>query len=217
MLRSVVLAPIAIWHDTVRKLAVVFFPLVGLLLVTGHELIPFLFTERYAPSVPIFMIWTTIILIVPLQADGVLGVYADTRSLAALYAIQLLLNAGLVIALMRLFGLIGAVMATGLSMGFGKTLVLIRAKRHMGVAFAAVLPWRSLAEVLGATAASALAALELKTHLAAAPLPLLLVTAGAFVATYLGIVAVRGLLDAETVQATTERIRLLLGWSVRAS
>ena len=56
-------APITIWRDTVGKLAVFFFPLVGLLLVTAHELIPFLFTERYAASTPIFMIWSTIILI----------------------------------------------------------------------------------------------------------------------------------------------------------
>src|SRR5207247_574647 len=158
-------AEIVIWRDTVRKLAMVFFPLVGLLLVTAQELIPVLFTARYAASVPIFMIWSLIILIVPLQADGVLGVYADTRFLAALYGIQLLLNAGLVFVLMRLFGLLGAVMATGLAMGCGKSLLLVRAKRLMGATFADLLPWRKLAEVLAATAACAAVTLEVKSPL----------------------------------------------------
>ena len=210
-------APITIWRDTVGKLAVFFFPLVGLLLVTAHELIPFLFTERYAASIPIFMIWSTIILIVPLQADGVLGVYADTRALAVLYGIQLLLNAGLVTSLIRPFGLVGAVMATALTMGVGKSAILARAKHHMGATFAELLPWRRLAELIGATAASVLVTLEVKAHLSAAPLPLLLVATAVYVAAYLGILAVRGVLGAEMVQATTERIRLLLGWAARAS
>ena len=209
-------AEIVIWRDTVRKLAMVFFPLVGLLLVTAQELIPVLFTARYAASVPIFMIWSLIILIVPLQADGVLGVYADTRFLAALYGIQLLLNAGLVFVLMRPFGLLGAVMATGLAMGCGKSLLLVRAKRLMGATFADLLPWRKLAEVLAATAACAAVTLEVKSHLPAAPLPLLVMAVGAYLFVYLGILVVRGALDAGAVQATTDRIRLLLGWSAKA-
>jgi len=40
--------------------------------------------------------------------------------------------------------------------------------------------------------------------------------AAVYVAMYLGILAVRGLLVTETVQATTARIRLLLGWSGKA-
>ena len=163
------------------------------------------------------MIWSTIILIVPLQADGVLGVYADTRALAVLYGIQLLLNAGLVTSLIRPFGLVGAVMATALTMGVGKSAILARAKHHMGATFAELLPWRRLAELIGATAASVLVTLEVKAHLSAAPLPLLLVATAVYVAAYLGILAVRGVLGAEMVQATTERIRLLLGWAARAS
>ena len=48
------------------------------------------------------------------------------------------------------------------------------------------------------------------------PLPLMLMTAGIFATTYLGILAVRGLFDTETMLATTKRIRLLLGWSAKA-
>ena len=209
-------AALAIWHDTTRKLALVFFPLVGLLLAMAPGLIPFLFTERYTASVPVFMAWSTGALIIPVQADGVLGVYADTRAMAALYAVHLLVVAGLVPALMSTFGLVGAAAACALAMGIGKGLLLARAKHLMGVTLTDLLPWRSLGEVLGAAAVSATAALAVKAHLAIAPLPLLAVTAGVYAVTFLGILAMGGRLGIETGQVTTKRIRVLLGWPAKA-
>jgi len=203
---------LAIWHDTTRRLALVFFPLVGLLFVTARELIPFLFTTRYMASIPIFMVWLTIILIAAVQADGVLLVYADTRALAVVNAIQLVLIAGLIPALIRPFGLIGAVLGTALAMGIGKTLGLLRAQRLMQVRISALLPWRALAAVSGAAAASSLVAFEVKAHLATGPLPLLMLTAGGYMTTYLVLLVLWGLRDAETGRPTTERLRLLLGW-----
>src|SRR5439155_689591 len=44
-----------LWHNTTRKLAMLFFPLFGILLLSGHDLIVFLFTGAYAASVPVFM------------------------------------------------------------------------------------------------------------------------------------------------------------------
>lgn len=191
-------AALAMWHDTTRRLALVFFPLVGLLLVTARELIPFLFTERYAASVPIFMVWSTIFLIAAVQADGVLSVHADTRAIAVVSAIQLALVAGLVPALMQPWGLVGAVLGTALATGIAKSLVLLRAKRLMGVALAQLLPWRSLGEVLAAAATAALLAVEVRAHLAPPPLLLLVVTSGVYAASYLGMLSLRRLLDTET-------------------
>src|ERR1041385_3611209 len=51
-----------IWYDTTRKLALVFFPMVGLLNSNARSLILFLFTDRYAASIPIFMVWSLVIL-----------------------------------------------------------------------------------------------------------------------------------------------------------
>jgi len=179
------------WHDTTRKLALVFLPLVGLLLVTGRELILSLFTARYAASVPIFMVWSAHIVFAVLQTDGVLRVYAKTRAIALLYAVHLLLLAALIRLLMSAFGLIGAVLATVLAAGLGKSLALLYARRLMGVPLAQMLPWRNLKEVLGIVAVSALVALVVKTHLTVPPLPLLVMTSGAYAATYLGIMVAR--------------------------
>ncbi len=50
------------WHDMSRKLALMFIPMVALLLLNAHNIIVLLFTERYVRSVPIFMVWSLAIL-----------------------------------------------------------------------------------------------------------------------------------------------------------
>jgi O-antigen/teichoic acid export membrane protein len=205
-------AVLPIWHDTVTRLALVLVPLVGLLEVTGHELIPFLYTFSYAASVPIFAIWATTPLIAIVQANGVLGVYGDTRTMAVFYGLELLLMAGLVPPFLGAFGLVGAALAVLLAVTVGQSLFLLRAKRLMGVTLVEMLPWRSLREVVGAAVVAALVALAVKAHLQGfAPLALLAILSGVYAVTYLGILAVRGLLDTEQGQPTTARIRVLLG------
>ena len=51
-------AALALWHDTMRRLALVIFPLVVFLLVMARDIIALLFTSRYLDSVPVFMLWT---------------------------------------------------------------------------------------------------------------------------------------------------------------
>ena len=183
----------AIWRETTSRLALVFFPVIGLLLVGGRELILLLFTARYAASVPIFMVFTAGYLFTVLQTDGVLRVYAETRAVAILYAIQLALVAGLVPAFMAAFGIIGATAATAFTGGvIGKGLALVLVRRRMGVTLAGLLPWRDLGEISAAAAAAALAALAVKARLTAAPLPVLAATSCIYGATYCAIMMARG-------------------------
>src|SRR5262249_42572643 len=48
-------AACAVWHDSARKLALLFFPVAVMLFALARPLIAFLFTERYAASAPVFM------------------------------------------------------------------------------------------------------------------------------------------------------------------
>jgi hypothetical protein len=70
-----------IWLETTRKLAFVFFPLVGLLIVNAYHLITLLYTSAYVASVPIFMVWSSSILFSIFQTDGVLRTFAQNRYL----------------------------------------------------------------------------------------------------------------------------------------
>jgi len=178
-------AVLAIWRDTTRKLALVFFPLVGLLLVAASDLIVFLFTESYRASVPIFMIWSTIILFATLQADGVLRVYAETRFILLLNAARLLFIVASINWFLSAFHLLGAVMVTAIATFIGKGLALVRMKRLLQIGFSQLLPWRGLAGIFIAAAAAGLLALVVESVLDLARLPLLFITSLVYTVSYL--------------------------------
>ena len=116
------------WHDMSRKLALMFFPLVALLLLNAHNIIILLFTERYLRSVPIFMVWSIAILFATLPTDAVLRVFAQTRFLLILNIISLAVIALCIRWFLSRFDLIGAVMITVAAAGLSKGLALLRVK-----------------------------------------------------------------------------------------
>lgn len=177
----------AVWHDATRKLALIFFPLVGLLLVTAHELIVFLFTENYRASVPLFMIWTTSIVLTILLTDGVLRVYAETRFLLTRNLIRLLLIASTIHWFLSAFHLAGAALVTIFATIVTKVISLARIKRLWRVGLSQLLPWRNLAAIFAASAAAGLSALLVKSALELTELPLLLATGMAYAASYLAL------------------------------
>ena len=113
-------AALALWHDTICKLAFLFFPLTVLLLVTAHQVIVALFTTNYLASVPIFMIWTLTILPSAFAVDGVLRVYAQTRFLLVMNVVRFVVVVALIGWLLSSFGLRGAVLVTLLAMSIVK-------------------------------------------------------------------------------------------------
>jgi O-antigen/teichoic acid export membrane protein len=154
---------VAIWRDSVRKVALVFFPVAVCLLVLARPLIVLLFTDTYRGSVPIFMIWTLSMLFAALLTDGVLRVFAETRFLI----VQNLVRLGLVLATIHWFiaqmGLIGAVLVTLLTTTVSKLLALARIKSVMRVSLGQLLPWRSLAITLLIAGGAAVPALLLRS------------------------------------------------------
>ena len=177
-------AALAVWHDTVRKLALVFFPLVGVLLLCARDLILLLFTARYLASVPIFMVWTTAFLLMTLPVDGVLRVHADTRFLLLLGTLKLGLVALAVHPFIVRFGLLGGVLVTLLATLAGKTLALARIGRRLGAGPAVLLPWGALASSLLCAVAAALPAILVKESLGLRPLPSLLATGAVYALAY---------------------------------
>lgn len=178
-------AVVPIWHDTTRKLALIFFPMVSLLLVNADKIIVFLFTESYLPSVPIFTIWSAGILLTVLQTDSVLRVYAQTRFLLLISVIRLLLIGSLIQWFLAAFHLSGGVLITVLALGAGKGLALLRIKRDMQTSFSEVLPWRSLAAISAVACIAGIAALAVKSFLEVSALPIMLATSSVYMVAYL--------------------------------
>lgn len=196
---------VAIWAGTARGLALVFFPLLALLLAVAPDLIVFLFTERYRPSVPIFTIWSLSIALAVLPTDAVLRVYASTRFLLAMSAARLALIAVSVGAAITWLGLRGAVLLTIGAAAAAKAAALVRVARLMETRVSRMLPWRDFAGIGLASAASALLALVLREAVPGGTLARLAVTALVCGVSYAVLLFQSGLLTEEEKQSLWAR------------
>jgi O-antigen/teichoic acid export membrane protein len=205
-------AALALWHDTTRKLTMVFALLVGGLMVTADKLIPLLFTASYAGAVPLFTLWTLSMLFAAIMTDSVIRVNADTRFLIVLNFIRLAVVAVSIGLLIAGFGLMGAVLATLLSTVTAKGVGLWRIRKHMGCGFRDILPWKDLGAIVALTAAAMVPALLLKALLALPLFPALLVSGAAYSLAYLVLMWFFGPLHAEERQLVSRYLQLPAAW-----
>lgn len=199
---------LAIWLDVTRKLALVFFPLVALLMLASRGVITLLFTEAYAASAPIFALWVTSIALSVLQTDAVMRVHAQIRFLFLVNLVRLALIVALIGPLMTAFGLRGPILVTLLAMAVAKALHLLRMKRLMRLSVVDVLPWGSLAAILGVSATAAVTTLGVRALLAGPPLAVLLAEAVAYALAYVALLFAAGLISPEERSALGRWLRL---------
>jgi O-antigen/teichoic acid export membrane protein len=186
-----------IWHDTTRKLGLLFFPFVGLLVVNAYGLITVLYTNAYAASVPLFMVWCLSILLSSFQTDGVLRVFAQMKYLVGINLVRLAIVLAMMSWFLSTFELMGAVLITLVGMFVAKVLAVIRIRTVLQSSFAEILPWRNLAGIFMAATAAAGPAMVLKTRLSLPALAMLPLCGMAYVTTYSLLVWTFGLLDEE--------------------
>lgn len=173
-----------LWHEAVRKLALLLFPLVVLLLVAGHELIIFLFTERFRASVPIFLIASLTIALAALPTDSALRTYKQTGVLIGMNVVRLLVVAASIRPLLSAFGLPGAAVSVVLGSLAVKTVALVRIRRMLDVPVAQLLPWRDLAMTLGVAGTAGSIAWVAKSTLATSIFASMIVSGLVFVGAY---------------------------------
>jgi O-antigen/teichoic acid export membrane protein len=159
-----------IWHQASSDLALLFFPLVGLLVVVADDLIVLLFTQSYAASVPIFQVSVLTILFTPLLIESVLRVYADTRFILLLNSLQLGIIALLIWPLIGRFGLVGGVLVTVIAITIVRVVGLARVRHLLQSGTRDLLPWPRLGRIVVIAAVSTAASLGLKTFLDARPI-----------------------------------------------
>ena len=201
-------AVLAVWRDTVAKLARVMFPMVAVLLVTAHDFITTLFTPEYAASVPIFMVWALSILFAAIPADCGLRVYAQNRYLIGLNIVRLIVVVALVSPLMNRYGLVGPAAATLLALGAFKFLATMRIAALLDTTLAHALPWPSLARTFVVAAAATVPPLALQWGTAWSPLVTMLACVALYGMTYAALIL--------SVGGLTERERHdLTGWITR--
>jgi len=161
---------LALWHDTVTRLAFLLVPLTVLLLISAHSLIVGLFTQTYVASVPIFMVWVLTMLPGVLAVDAVLRVYAQTRFLLVMNLVRFAVVAGLIGWFLNVFGLLGAVGVTALAMAVVKVMGVVRIAQLMRVGAREALPWGRLTRITVLSLVSALPVLWLQHRVAWHPM-----------------------------------------------
>lgn len=156
---------LAIWRDTTRKLALVFFPLFALLLVSAREIILLLFTDRYEAAVPVFMLWATVVPLAVFQTESVMRVFARTRFILAVNVLRLIVIASLIGVSISKLGPQGAVLVTLIALAAAKGASLMRALPLIRARAGEILPWGTLIAISAASAAACLPALLVKTQM----------------------------------------------------
>jgi O-antigen/teichoic acid export membrane protein len=204
-------AVVGIWRDTTWKLAVLFFPLVAFLLVSAREVIVSLFTAKYSASVPIFMVWSAMILFSILQVDGVLRVFAQTRLILALNLMRLAIIAALIQWSLIRFHLLGAALVTVVATLAFKVAAMVRIKTLMQVSTAELLPWRRLAILMSAAIGAAALALMVKMQMHGSILLGLAASGLVFTITYAALVWRFNLLSLDERLALKRLLRQALG------
>jgi len=177
-------AALALWHDTVYKLAVLLFPLTVFLIVAARPVILALFTAKYAASVPIFMVWTLTVLPAAFAVDGVLRAYAQTRVLLVMNILRFGLVVVLIGPLLWGFGLAGAVIVTLLATIVAKAAAALRINRLLGAGLADAVPWRRLGAVTLRSLVAAVPAAWIVHSTTLRPMVVVLIAAAAYGAAY---------------------------------
>jgi O-antigen/teichoic acid export membrane protein len=198
------------WHDMSRRLALIFVPMVALLLLNARGIFVLLYTETYLRSVPIFMVWSVAILFTTLPTDAVLRVFAQTRFLLILNLISLLLIAFSIRWFLSRFDLIGAVMVTVLTAALAKGLALLRVKTLFRVTVRELLPWKGLTLIVAAAVAACVPTLLLTNQMRLPVIAILPISGVIYSIVFLTLIFISGAL-------TENEVHSLKGWMQRFS
>lgn len=191
-------ARLELWHEAVRKLALLLFPLVVLLLVAGRELIIFLFTERFRASVPVFLISSLTIALAAFPTDSALRTFSQTSVLVRMNVLRLLVVACSVFPLLQSFGLSGAAMSLVLGTVAVKTFALFRIRQTLDVPLSELLPWRDLGMTLCVAGAAGAMAWIAKNTFVTSNFASMTVGGLVFVGAYAGGATILGLINGST-------------------
>jgi O-antigen/teichoic acid export membrane protein len=183
-----------IWHDTTRKLALVFIPLAAMLIVNAHRIITFLFTDQYAASVPIFMLWSLTVISSIFQTDAVLRVFAETRFLVVMNLSRLATIIALMSWAIHRFYLLGPVIVTLSGVMVARAVALARIKTILKIPVRQLMPWLNLGGICILAMLAAVPASLVSTYLRLPSIYVLPISGMIYVGVYASLLLIFGLL-----------------------
>ncbi len=180
-------ATVALWHETVCRLAFLMVPLSVFLFVIARELIVTLYTTTYASSVPIFMVWSLTILPSIFAVNAVLRVFAQTRFLLIMNLMRLAMVAVLIGWFLSALGMSGTVLVTLVSTLLVNLVGVGRIAHLLHLSFGQTLPWSRLAGIFLRAGIAALPVLVITREWALQPVVALMASGTAYGVVYFGL------------------------------
>lgn len=180
-------ATVALWHETICRLAFLMVPLSVFLLVIARELIIALYTATYAASIPIFMVWALTILPSIFAVNAVLRVFAQTRFLLAMNLMRLAMVALCIGWFLSAFGMSGAVLVTLVSTTLINLVGVARIAHLLHLSFAETLPWSRLAGIFLRAGVAAVPVLWLTHEMTLQPIVELAAGSASYAVVYFGL------------------------------
>lgn len=145
-----------IWHDSIRKLSLILFPLFWLLMAVSAPLVVMLFSERYRPSTTVFRIFLVLLPLRTTIYSAILAAAGRTKVLAFGAAWFVAIAAALAALLIGVVGIAGPAVALVLSMYLLGLFYLWQVAKLMRVTMSRVFPWADLNKIFLASAVPAL-------------------------------------------------------------
>lgn len=197
---------VPIWHDTSRKLALVFIPAAAMLIVNANRIITLLFGDRYAQSVPIFMLWSLTIVFSIFQTDGVMRVFAQTRFLVVMNLARLITIVSLMKWSLHRFDLLGPVIVTLIGVTVAKTVALGRIKVLLEIPVKQLMPWMNLGGIAILAMLAAIPSALINAYVDLHSVLVLPISGMTYMAVYAALLLAFGLLSEGEKRAITETL-----------
>lgn len=137
-----------VWHEAIKKTTILIYPLFTIFFFISHRFLTFLYTDRYAESVPIFRIYLLVLLLQVTAYDCVLQATGRTREIFYASMINVISNLTVSLILIRVVGLRGAAIGLVFGQVISTCYYLIRIRRIFSLSFALIFPWFHVLKVL---------------------------------------------------------------------
>lgn len=132
------------WHRTIRLMAMFIYPSCLFLILSAGLLIPAIFSDKYVGSVIIFQIYTVSLLSRISTFDVIMRAIGQTKYILWISLASILFNVFFTYLFMQYWGLVGAPIATVMTLVLMRLAYLISITRFFHIGLKKVFPWRSI-------------------------------------------------------------------------
>lgn len=136
-----------LWHESVRRTALIILPVFVLTFVVAEKLITLLFTSGYSGSVIIFRIYLFLLPLRLTAYGSILRAVGDTKSVLRASMLFLISNIILNIIFYKIFGFVGPAVATIVAMNLNILYYFTKIQRTFNLKFFEILPWKNILKI----------------------------------------------------------------------